>query len=43
MLRGLLSDDLPRSRWLTLALLLVVVGLAVAPFAFRLRRGLAPT
>ncbi len=34
MLRGLLSDDLPRSRWLTLALLLVVIGLAVAPFAF---------
>ena len=34
MLRSLLSDDLPRSRWLALALVLVVVGLAVAPFAF---------
>mgnify|MGYP003333992151 CR=1 FL=1 len=34
MLRALLSDDLPRSRWLALALVLVVVGLAVAPFAF---------
>jgi len=30
----LLSFDLPRSRWLGLALLLIVVGLAVAPFAF---------
>ena len=34
MLRALLSDDLPRSRWLALALVLVVIGLAVAPFAF---------
>ena len=34
MLRALLSDDLPRSRWLAVALVLVVVGLAVAPFAF---------
>ncbi len=34
MLRALLSDDLPRSRWLALLLVLVVVGLAVAPFAF---------
>jgi branched-chain amino acid transport system permease protein len=34
MLRAILSDDLPRSRWLALALILVAVGLAVAPFAF---------
>lgn len=34
MLNRLLSHDLPRSRWLSLALVLVVVGLAVAPFAF---------
>jgi branched-chain amino acid transport system permease protein len=34
MLRAILSDDLPRSRWLALALVLVAVGLAVAPFAF---------
>jgi branched-chain amino acid transport system permease protein len=34
MLRALLSDDLPRSRWLTIALLAIVIGLAVAPFAF---------
>ncbi|HEX9329972.1 MAG TPA: branched-chain amino acid ABC transporter permease [Reyranella sp.] len=34
MLRALLSDDLPRSRWLAAALILVVVGLAVAPFLF---------
>jgi branched-chain amino acid transport system permease protein len=30
----LLSFDLPRSRWLAAALVLIVVGLAVAPFAF---------
>lgn len=30
----LLSFDLPRSRWLAIALVLVAVGLAVAPFAF---------
>ena len=30
----LLSHDLPRSRWLALALLVILVGLAVAPFAF---------
>ena len=34
MLRAILSDDLPRSRWLAIALVLVVIGLAVAPFAF---------
>ena len=34
MLRRLLSHDLPRSRWLTLALVLIVVGLAAAPFMF---------
>ena len=30
----LLSHDLPRSRWLVLALLLIVAGLALAPFIF---------
>ena len=34
MLRALLSDDLPRSRWLAVALLAILVGLAVAPFLF---------
>ncbi|MBY0323787.1 MAG: branched-chain amino acid ABC transporter permease [Reyranella sp.] len=34
MLRAILSDDLPRSRWLAIALVLIVVGLAVAPFLF---------
>ena len=34
MLRSLLSDDLPRSRWLTIALVAILIGLAVAPFAF---------
>jgi len=33
-LRGLLSDDLPRSRWLGVALLAILVGLAFAPFLF---------
>ena len=32
-LARLLSNDLPRSRWLAAALLLIVLGLAVAPFA----------
>ena len=32
-LARLLSNDLPRSRWLAAALLLFVLGLAVAPFA----------
>ena len=34
VLNRLLSHDLPRSRWLAAALLLILVGLAVAPFAF---------
>ncbi|MEW6707839.1 MAG: branched-chain amino acid ABC transporter permease [Pseudomonadota bacterium] len=34
MLNRLLSHDLPRSRWLALALVLIVAGLAVAPFLF---------
>ncbi len=34
MLDRLLSHDLPRSRWLAAALLLIVVGLALAPFLF---------
>jgi branched-chain amino acid transport system permease protein len=34
MLHRLLSHDLPRNRWLTLALLVILVALAVAPFAF---------
>jgi branched-chain amino acid transport system permease protein len=34
MLQRILSHDLPRSRWLALALLLILVGLAVAPFVF---------
>lgn len=34
MLRAILSDDLPRSRWLALALVAILVGLAVAPFLF---------
>jgi len=34
MLNRLLSHDLPRSRWLALVLVAIVIGLAVAPFAF---------
>src|SRR6185369_12689324 len=34
MLRALLSDDLPRSRWLAVALMALLVGLALAPFLF---------
>jgi branched-chain amino acid transport system permease protein len=34
MLNRLLSHDLPRSRWLALALVVVAVGLALAPFLF---------
>ena len=34
MLKRLLSHDLPRSRWLAAALILVLIGLAIAPFAF---------
>jgi branched-chain amino acid transport system permease protein len=34
MLNRVLSHDLPKSRWLALALLVIVIGLAIAPFAF---------
>ena len=34
MLNRLLSHDLPRSRWVAAALVLVLIGLAIAPFAF---------
>jgi branched-chain amino acid transport system permease protein len=34
MLRSILSDDTPRSRWLAIALLAILVGLAFAPFLF---------
>jgi branched-chain amino acid transport system permease protein len=34
MLRALLSDDLPRSRWLALVLAAIMIGLALAPFLF---------
>jgi branched-chain amino acid transport system permease protein len=34
MFRSLLSDDLPRSRWLAVLLIAILVGLAVAPFLF---------
>ena len=34
MFRSILSDDTPRSRWLALLLVAIVVGLAVAPFVF---------
>src|SRR5204862_345985 len=34
MLRALLSDDLPRSRWLAIVLLVILLGLAFAPFLF---------
>ncbi len=34
MLHRLLSHDLPRSRWLAALLLIILIGLAVAPFAF---------
>lgn len=34
MLRSLLSDDLPRSRLLAVLLLMILVGLALAPFVF---------
>jgi branched-chain amino acid transport system permease protein len=34
MLNRLLSHDLPRSRWLAIALLIILIGLAIAPFAF---------
>ena len=34
MLQRILSHDLPRSRWLAALLILIVLGLAVAPFLF---------
>ena len=34
MIARLLSNDLPRSRWLVAALVLIVIGLALAPFIF---------
>ncbi|HET9643074.1 MAG TPA: branched-chain amino acid ABC transporter permease, partial [Burkholderiaceae bacterium] len=34
MLDRLLSHDLPKSRWLAIALVVIVLALAVAPFAF---------
>ena len=34
MLRVLLSDDLPRGRWLAIVLVAVLIGLAAAPFLF---------
>jgi branched-chain amino acid transport system permease protein len=34
MLDRILSHDLPRSRWLALALIVIVLGLAFAPFLF---------
>ena len=34
MISRLLSHDFPRSRWLSAALVLIVVGLALAPFVF---------
>ena len=34
MINRLLSHDLPRSRWLTAVLIVIVLGLAVAPCAF---------
>ncbi|MBP7519609.1 MAG: branched-chain amino acid ABC transporter permease, partial [Leptothrix sp. (in: Bacteria)] len=41
MLNRLLSHDLPRSRWLALALLLIVLALAAAPFLFPGAKALA--
>jgi branched-chain amino acid transport system permease protein len=41
MLNRLLSHDLPRSRWLAAALLVVFVGLALAPFVFEGSRALS--
>ncbi|MEO7246355.1 MAG: branched-chain amino acid ABC transporter permease, partial [Rubrivivax sp.] len=33
-LNRVLSHDLPRSRWLAIALVVIVVGLALTPFLF---------
>ena len=35
MLNRLLSHDLPRSRWLALILMLIVIGLAIENLFFR--------
>ncbi|NRF71883.1 branched-chain amino acid ABC transporter permease [Aquincola sp. S2] len=34
MLNRILSHDLPKSRWLAIALVIILIALAVAPFAF---------
>ena len=34
MISRLLSDDLPRSRWLAILLVAIVLGLALTPFLF---------
>ena len=34
MLQRILSNDLPRSRWLTALLVVMVLGLALTPFLF---------
>jgi branched-chain amino acid transport system permease protein len=34
MFRPLLSDDMPRSRWLAVLLIAILIGLALAPFVF---------
>ncbi|RZI73992.1 MAG: branched-chain amino acid ABC transporter permease, partial [Rubrivivax sp.] len=34
MISRLLSNDLPRSRWLSVLLILLFLGLALAPFLF---------
>src|SRR5881409_2211859 len=34
MLQRLLSHDLPRNRWLTVLLVVIVIGLALTPFLF---------
>ena len=41
MIHRLLSHDLPRSRWLAAALLLILVTLALAPFLFPGARGIS--
>ena len=40
-MKALLSHDLPRSRWLTLALIMIVFALAFAPFLFPGAKALA--
>lgn len=41
MIRSLLSHDLPRNRWLSLALIVILIGLALAPFLFPGAKALA--